>query len=58
MSLREEAALTRRACGEDFRAYCPDVRLGGGRGLACLTENEQRLSPSCKGALAEARARQ
>jgi cysteine rich repeat protein len=56
MSLREEAALMRRDCGEDFRAYCSGVRLGGGRGVACLADNEQRLSPSCKGALAEARA--
>ena len=55
---REEAGLMRRSCGDDFRAYCSGVRLGGGRGLACLVENESRLSPACKGALAEARAGQ
>src|SRR5882724_10685772 len=42
MSPREEAALMRRSCGDDFRAYCSDVRLGGGRGLACLAQNESR----------------
>jgi hypothetical protein len=56
MSPREEAALMRRSCSGDFRAYCRGVPLGGGHGLACLAENESRLSPSCKGALAEARA--
>ena len=56
MSMRQEAALMRRSCGGDFRAYCKGVQPGGGRGLACLSENESRLSPSCKGALAEARA--
>jgi hypothetical protein len=55
MSMRDEAALMRRSCGGDFRAYCQGVRPGGGRGLACLTENESRLSTSCRGALAEAR---
>jgi hypothetical protein len=55
MSMREEAALMRRSCGGDFRAYCQGVSLGGGRGMACLAENQSRLSPRCKGALAEAR---
>jgi hypothetical protein len=48
-------ALMRRSCGGDFRAYCQGVRPGGGRGLACLAENQSRLSPSCRDALAEAR---
>ncbi len=54
MSKRQEVALMRRACGGDFRAYCRGVPLGGGQGIGCLTANESRLSPSCKGALAEA----
>jgi hypothetical protein len=54
MSMRQEAALMRRSCGGDFRAYCRGVELGGGRGLACLAANQQRLSPPCRGALAEA----
>jgi hypothetical protein len=55
MSMREEMALMRRSCGGDFRAYCRGVQPGGGRGLACLSENQSRLSPPCRSALAEAR---
>src|SRR6185312_6220600 len=39
MSLRQEAALMRNACGGDFRAYCSGVRLGGGRAAACLADH-------------------
>jgi hypothetical protein len=45
--------LVRNACGGDFHAYCRGVGFGGGRAIGCLA----RLSPSCKGALAEARGR-
>lgn len=55
MSMREQAALVRRSCGGDFHAYCPGVRPGGGRALACLSENQSRLSPPCKDALVEAK---
>lgn len=54
MTPREEAALMRRACGADFRAWCRGVPLGGGRALACLAHNQAHLSPGCKTALAEA----
>jgi hypothetical protein len=54
MSMRNEAALMRHSCGGDFRAYCQGVRPGGGRAIGCLAENQARLSPSCRGALAEA----
>jgi hypothetical protein len=53
MSRRQEAALLREACGRDFSAFCHGVSPGGGRGLTCLAENQSRLSPSCKSALAE-----
>ena len=56
MSMRQEAALMRQSCGGDFRTYCRGVQPGGGRGLTCLAENQSRLSPPCKSALAEARA--
>ncbi len=55
MTPRQEAILMRRSCGGDFRAYCQGVELGGGRAVACLAQNEARLSPRCRGALAEAR---
>jgi hypothetical protein len=55
MSMRQEMAMMRQSCGGDYRAYCRGVQPGGGRAIACLSENEGRLSPTCKGALAEAR---
>lgn len=55
MSPRQEAAMMRNACGSDFRAYCRGVSPGGGRGLSCLAENQSRLSPPCRSALAEMR---
>ncbi len=55
MSRRQEAALMRHACGNDFHSYCANVRMGGGRALGCLMQNESRLSPQCRGALAEVR---
>jgi hypothetical protein len=55
MSMREEAAIMRRSCGGDFRAYCQGVRPGEGRAMVCLSENQARLSPPCRSALAEAR---
>ncbi|HVY16248.1 MAG TPA: cysteine rich repeat-containing protein [Rhodopila sp.] len=52
MSPRQEAGLMRRACAGDYRAYCSGVPLGGGRAIGCLSANEKRLSPSCRGAMA------
>lgn len=54
---REKLAMFRRACGRDFRTWCAGVEPGGGRAMECLIANQQRLSPSCKGLLAEARNR-
>ncbi len=51
MSPRQEAMLLRQACGFDFRRYCSGVPLGGGRVLACLQGNADRLSPRCGSAL-------
>ena len=45
---RQELFIMREACGPDFRAYCGRVPLGGGRGIACLRQNSQHLSPSCQ----------
>jgi hypothetical protein len=55
MPMREEAALMRRSCGGDFRAFCRGVSLGGGRALACLADHNESLSPPCREALAAAR---
>jgi hypothetical protein len=56
-SMREELMLTREVCGPEFRSYCANVQLGGGRAMQCLEANAAYLSPRCKGALAEIRAR-
>jgi hypothetical protein len=50
-SPREEAGLVRESCGMDYRTYCRGVRPGGGRGIACLKDNGQSLSPGCQQAL-------
>ena len=57
VSMREELMLTREMCGAEFRSYCSNVQLGGGRALQCLESNAASLSPRCKAALAEIRAR-
>ncbi|MBX5002278.1 hypothetical protein HJB51_31370 [Rhizobium lentis] len=46
-SPREEVMILRETCGADFRALCGMVPLGGGRGVACLRDNLQRVSPAC-----------
>lgn len=46
-SPREELMILRETCGMDFQALCRMVPLGGGRGIACLRDNLQRVSPAC-----------
>ena len=46
------AAEMRQACGFDYRRYCRGIPPGGGRALACLQSNRDRLSQTCRGALA------
>ncbi|MGR9131009.1 hypothetical protein [Rhizobium leguminosarum] len=46
-SPREELMILRETCGSDFQALCRMVPLGGGRGIACLRDNLQRVSPAC-----------
>lgn len=38
-------------CKDDLLKYCGDVKVGEGRGLACLEKNEKTVSPACKDAL-------
>ena len=56
-TMREEMMLTRETCGPEFRAYCQNVPLGGGRAMQCLEANAASLSPGCKRALMEMRQR-
>jgi hypothetical protein len=51
ISPRREIMLVRSACGGDFRAYCSNVQLGGGRAVECLRANAASLSPTCQSAM-------
>ena len=55
MSPRQEAMLLRRACGMDYRTYCSEVPIGGGRVIECLRENGPSLSRQCRSALLSVR---
>ena len=46
-------ALVRTQCRAEYRAYCSDVDIGGGRVVACLQANAASLSPTCQNGLAE-----
>ncbi|WP_048859593.1 cysteine rich repeat-containing protein, partial [Acidisphaera rubrifaciens] len=48
----------REACGADFQTFCPGVRPGGGRVIACLHAHGPDLSPGCQQALRQLRQRQ
>lgn len=39
------------ACRDDLAKYCPQVKPGQGRGIACLRGNEDKLSAACRNAL-------
>lgn len=42
-----------RNCRHDFKVFCPDVDLGGGRAVVCLEDNKAQLTPDCRDALAK-----
>ena len=41
-----------QACMPDIRSHCANVERGGGRIIACLRANSEKLSPDCRQALA------
>ncbi len=45
------AANAFKACLPDAQRFCRDVPPGGGRGVACLLQNADRLSRPCRDAL-------
>jgi hypothetical protein len=55
MSPRQKAMLLRGACGMDYRTYCSEVPIGGGRVIECLRENGPSLSRQCRSVLLSAR---
>ena len=40
-------------CAADIETHCSDVRMGEGRVLACLEENEAEVSSACNQAIAD-----
>lgn len=48
---RQELRLVRLSCSGDYRAYCGNVPLGGGKVAQCLRANAASLSPGCQSAL-------
>lgn len=46
----------KQACQTDYKTLCSGVQPGGGRVVACLKQNADKLSPGCKQALTAAQA--
>jgi Cysteine rich repeat len=51
---QELTAEQRSACMDDFEKYCKSVTPGGGRIIACLAKQSDKLTPACKKVLAAA----
>jgi hypothetical protein len=45
---QELTAAQRDACMGDFEKYCKGVTPGGGRIIACLAKQTDKLTPACK----------
>ena len=45
---QELTAAQRNACMGDYQKYCKGVTPGGGRIIACLAKETDKLTPACK----------
>jgi hypothetical protein len=54
VSAQQLTAEQRSACMGDFNKYCKNVEPGGGRIIACLSEQGDKLTPACKKVVADA----
>lgn len=52
---QEFSAEQRAACKSDYDQFCKGTMPGGGRVLACLAKNNDKLSGACKKVVAEAK---
>ncbi len=48
------SAEQRAACKVDYDQFCKGTMPGGGRVLACLSKNNDKLSAACKKVVADA----
>ena len=53
-SAQEMTAEQRNACMGDYEKYCKSVQPGGGRIIACLAKESDKLTPACKKVLTAA----
>ncbi len=51
---QELTAVQRDACMGDYEKFCKGTVPGGGRIIACLAKQSDKLTPACKKVLAEA----
>jgi Cysteine rich repeat len=51
---QEMTSAQRDACMGDYEKYCKSVAPGGGRIIACLAKESDKLTPACKKVLAAA----
>ncbi|WP_375777487.1 cysteine rich repeat-containing protein [Bradyrhizobium sp. ma5] len=51
---QELTAAQRDACMGDYQKFCKSVTPGGGRIIACLAKESDKLTPACKKVLAAA----
>lgn len=55
LAQKENRQIVRQACASDYQSLCSGVQPGGGRIIACLQQNEPKLSPECRQALQTAK---
>ena len=48
-------AEQRAACKDDYDKFCKGTMPGGGRVIACLSKNNDKLTASCKKVVADAK---
>jgi hypothetical protein len=54
-SAQDFTAEQRAACKSDYDQFCKGTMPGGGRVLACLSKNNDKLSAACKKVVADAK---
>jgi hypothetical protein len=54
--MRNQVTSFAKTCKGDYDRLCQGVQPGGGRILACLNSNVEKLSAACRGVLPDAQA--